>query len=331
MSKILITGGIGFIGSYTVQRLIKLGHEVAIFDNFVHYVYPLNQMHLENIIRRTQPFIDDVKVYRGSIVDQDFLRRSITDFSPDHIIHLAAMPISKLATEHPEEAVDVMARGTLNLLEVISTLDSFGRFVYISSSMVYGDFIQNPMPEGGIKKPIDIYGSMKLAGEHLTRAIARKSGLDFTIVRPSAVYGPTDNNKRVLTIFLDNALSGKPLEVKGRSESLDFTYVTDIADGIICALFSENANGNSYNITRGRSRTILEAAQIVANLIPGTTINVQESDADMPSRGTLDISRAQREIGYSPRIDLEQGLERLYQYRLEQSDHPQIEYLSAVG
>lgn len=331
MSRILVTGGNGFIGSYTVQRLRKLGHEVAIFDNFVHYVYPLNQTHLENIIRRTQPFIEDVKVYRGSIVDQDFLRRSIMDFCPDHIIHLAAMPISKLATDHPEEAVDVMARGTLNLLEVASTLRSFGRFVYISSSMVYGDFSQNPMPEGSIKRPKDIYGSMKLAGEHLTRAIARKSGMDFTIVRPSAVYGPTDNNRRVLSIFLDNAFQGEPLIVKGRSESLDFTYVTDIADGIIRALFSKNATGHSYNVTRGRSRTILEAAQIVAKLIPGTKIIVEDSDADMPTRGTLDITRARQEIGYNPNIDLEEGLERLYQYRLEQSGHSHIEYLSAVS
>lgn len=317
MSRVLLTGGAGFIGCHVAGQLLEKGYEVAIYDSFVNYVYPLNQVHIDNIVNRLEPVEKNVKIYRGGTHDHDCLRRALMDFRPQRVIHLAAMPLANLAVEHPEEAVQAILMGTLNLLQAARELD-LERIVYVSSSMVYGDFARVPVQEEDAKDPKEVYGSMKYSGELLVRAFGRLFGLDHSIVRPSAVYGPTDNNRRVLGIFLENALSGRPLEVRGANNALDFTYVEDAARGIVCAALHEKASGKAFNVTRGRGRTIQEAAEIVAKLVPGTTIQLAERDTRMPVRGTLDISRARAEIDFNPSVDLEEGLARYHAYLVDQ-------------
>jgi nucleoside-diphosphate-sugar epimerase len=317
VSRVLLTGGAGFIGCHVAGQLLEKGHEVAIYDSFVNYVYPLNQVHIDNIVNRLEPVEKNVKIYRGGTHDHDCLRRALMDFRPQRVIHLAAMPLANLAVEHPEEAVQAILMGTLNLLQAARELD-LERIVYVSSSMVYGDFARVPVQEEDAKDPKEVYGSMKYSGELLVRAFGRLFGLDHSIVRPSAVYGPTDNNRRVLGIFLENALSGRPLEVRGANNALDFTYVEDAARGIVCAALHEKASGKAFNVTRGRGRTIQEAAEIVAKLVPGTTIQLAERDTRMPVRGTLDISRARAEIDFNPSVDLEEGLARYHAYLVDQ-------------
>jgi nucleoside-diphosphate-sugar epimerase len=318
LSRILLTGGAGFIGCHAARQLLEKGYEVGIYDSFVNYVYPLNQVHIDNILNRIKPIESRVKMYRGGTHDHDCLRRALMDFRPQRVIHLAAMPLANLAVEHPEEAVQAILMGTLNLLQAARELGSIERIVYVSSSMVYGDFVRVPVQEEDAKDPKEVYGSMKYSGELLVRAFGRLFGLDCAIVRPSAVYGPTDNNRRVLGIFLENALSGQPLVVRGANNALDFTYVEDAARGILCAALHEKASGKVFNITRGRGRTIQEAAEIVARLVPNTRIELAERDARMPVRGTLDVARARAEIDFNPRVDLEEGLERYHAYLVDQ-------------
>ena len=318
MKRIFLTGGAGFIGCHVAAELLEMGYDVAVYDSFVNYVYPLNNIHIDNIKNRLKPLDRNVKTYRGSTLDQDCLRRAVLDFKPQRVIHLAAMPLANLAIEHPEEAVQAIMMGTMNMLQVARGFPDFERLVYVSSSMVYGDFVRIPVREDDLKDPKELYGSMKLSGELLVRAFGRLFGIDYTIVRPSAVYGPTDNNRRVLGIFLENALIGRPLLVKGAGNTLDFTFVTDAAHGIICAATHANASGKAYNVTRGRARSIMDGAQIVAQLVPGTKIEVVEHDKKMPVRGTLDISRAMSEIGFKPKIDLEEGLANYHAYLTNQ-------------
>lgn len=314
MSKIFITGGAGFIGSFVVRDLVELGHEVTLYDSFVNYVYPLNYSHLHNITCRMEGIQDKVKIVRGSTHDLDYLRRALIETNPDKIIHLAAMPLANLAIHHPEEALNSILAGTMNLLQISRDLKQMDRFVYVSSSMVYGDFQRVPCDEDAPTNPKEVYGALKLSGEVLTRAFGGLYNIDYSIVRPSAVYGPTDNNYRVLGIFLENALNGKPLVVKGSDQSLDFTYVTDTASGIVAATLHPAASGKTFNVTRGRGRTIGEAARIVAKLVPGTKIEELEADKKMPSRGELDTSRARQLIGYAPKVDLEEGLARYLEF-----------------
>jgi UDP-glucose 4-epimerase len=197
-------------------------------------------------------------------------------------------------------------------------LPAFERLVYVSSSMVYGDFVRVPVQEEDAKDPREVYGSMKLSGELLVRAFGRLFNIEYAIVRPSAVYGPTDNNRRVLGIFLENALLRKTLIVRGADNALDFTFVDDTAHGMLCAALHPKAAGKAFNITRGHGRTILEGANIIAKLVPGTRIEVQEHDKRMPVRGTLDVTRATTEIGYVPKMNIEDGLARYHAYLVDQ-------------
>lgn len=314
MSRFFITGGAGFIGSYVAKSLVEQGHQVALYDSFVSYVYPMNEVYVYHITKRMETLNGRVEIIRGSTSEQDFLRHALMKFNPDRIIHLAAMPLANLAIERPEEAARTIITGTMNLLEIARDLNNLQRLVYISSSMVYGDFVTVPASEEHPTDPKEMYGSLKLAGELLTRAFGRLYGVDFAIVRPSAVYGMTDNNRRVLSIFLENALSGKPLVVRGADQSLDFTFVTDAAQGIILAATMPQASGKVFNITRGRGRTILEVANIIADLLPGTEVKVEEADKNMPSRGTLDISLARNLLGYEPEVDIEDGLAKYVEF-----------------
>jgi len=318
VAKILITGGAGFIGSHVAKLLLDQGHDVVVYDSFVHYVYPLEKAHIDNMARRVAMIQGRARLVRGHTHDQDYLRRVVAEAQPDYIIHLAAMPLANLAVEHPEEALQTIMTGTMNLLQSCRDLPNLKRFVYVSSSMVYGDFARVPVAEDDPKDPKEIYGSIKLAGELLTRAFSNLYGVQYAIVRPSAVYGPTDNNRRVLGIFCENALAGKTLTVKGANQALDFTFVSDIADGIVLATQHPGGGNQVFNMTRGRGRSIQEAAEIVARLVPGTKIEIVGSDTRLPSRGELDISRARSMLGYAPKVDLEDGLQHYLDHLRDQ-------------
>ena len=169
---------------------------------------------------------------------------------PQRIIHLAALPIADLSHTHSDEAIRSILHGTVNVLETLRDADFVERFIYTSSSMVYGDFQFYSANEEHPKNPKDIYGGTKLAGEILTQSFSRRFGIEYTIIRPSAVYGPTDVNRRVSGIFIENARRGEELVLHGGGGAkLDFTYVKDTAHGFVLATLAEEAR-NELDRTR---------------------------------------------------------------------------------
>jgi len=217
----------------------------------------------------------------------------------------------------------VMSEGLLNLLELSNKYD-VRKFVYISSSMVYGDFTDD-VKEDAVCRPQGQYGILKLAGEWLVKDYARRTGLAYTVIRPSAVYGPLDVEDRVISKFILNAMRGIPLKVNGASETLDFTYVDDAADGIVAAALSDNTDNNTYNITKSHSHSLLDAANLAAKVAGKGEIIVGEKDADFPSRGALNIDAARRDFGFDPKVDVEQGFEIYYEWLKNDS------YFSKLG
>ena len=206
-----------------------------------------------------------------------------------------------------------MSEGLLNLLEASKNYD-VRKFVYISSSMVYGDFTDQ-VTEDAICNPQGQYGIMKLAGEWLVKDYARRSDItSYTIIRPSAVYGPLDVEDRVIAKFMLTAMRGGTLNVNGANETLDFTYVEDAADGIVGAALSDNTDNKTYNITKSHSRTLLDAANLAVKLAGKGTINVREKDIDFPSRGALNIDAARKDFGYDPKVDVEEGFQKYYEW-----------------
>ena len=180
--------------------------------------------------------------------------------------------------------------------------------------MVYGDFEYDPADEKHPTRPREIYGTMKLAGEIATRGLAQYFGIPATIVRPSAVYGPTDMNRRVTQIFLENAILGRKLVVHGEDEKLDFTFVADAAKGFVLAATKTEGAEQTFNITSGHAHTLVQYAEALKEHFPDLRVEIAARDTGRPKRGTLDIGKARDLLGYTPDHSLASGVEQYVRF-----------------
>lgn len=304
--RILVTGGLGFIGHQVVALLQAEGHNVRVMDNQTDYgIIPWDELNYV-IGERKRKFLPGTIVHQVDI-ESSAARHVFEMFMPEVVVHLASFPRQQVVNRNPQAGAQVMSVGLLNLLE-LSVAHGTTKFVYISSSMVYGNF-RDGVTEDAACSPRGQYAIMKYAGELLVEDYARR-GLNTTIVRPSAVYGEGDVEDRVVSKFLIAALSNDMLTVRGRTEALDFTHVGDCAAGIVGATLGENTGGKTYNITRGVSVTLEDAAVLACRVAGGGAITIEPADASYPHRGSLSIEAARRDFGYQPQISLEEGLDR---------------------
>lgn len=313
--KFLLTGGAGFIGSYITRELLAAGHAVVLYDAFVNYVSSFESTYSVYMRERFRGIEDKVTIVRGNVTHKEYLRKALLDHRPDVVIHLAALPSADVSNVFSEEAMENNLVATVNCLEVLRSVDFVKRFVYTSSSMIYGDFQTSPVSEEHPKTPKDIYGATKYAGEIMVGTYGRRFGIEYTIIRPSAVYGPTDINRRVTGLYVENAFRGQPLILdNGGTSKLDFTYVEDTAHGFVLAATSPAAANETFNITRGEGRTIRQLAELVAQHVPGTQLVEKPAKVFRPERDALDISKARKLLGYAPRYSLEDGIAKYTAY-----------------
>lgn len=310
MKNILVTGGLGLIGHNVVKRLLDQGHKVHIMDTRTTYgIVPreeVDYLMYERLQKIGQPANFDWDICSEFYLDYMFQQHPI-----DTVIHMASFPRQKVVNASPTQGSRVMSEGLLNLLET-SIKYKVTKFVYMSSSMVYGDFTDD-VKEDAVCKPQGQYGIMKLAGEWLVKDYSRKH--DFfkhVILRPSAVYGPLDVEDRVISKFLSMAMRGETLSVNGASETLDFTYVDDAADGIVAACQTPATDNKTYNITKSHSTTLLDAAKLAVKIAGSGSIKTNDKDPDFPSRGALNIDAARKDFGFDPKVDVEEGFQKYY-------------------
>jgi nucleoside-diphosphate-sugar epimerase len=310
--KILVTGAAGFIGHNVVRFLEQQGHECFGIDSKTDYGFipkaELDYLFKERSARiRALPHVVDIR-------DSAKINQFVGTFSIHTIVHLASFPRQKVVEQNPALASEVMATGLINLLEA-AVMHQVKKFVYISSSMVYGDF-ETDVKEDAVCNPIGQYGIMKYMGEKLVEDYARKHGFEYVIIRPSAVYGEYDVEDRVVSKFMLSAMRGDTLKVKGANEVLDFTYVEDAAMGIAQAAVSKNTTNKIYNITRSAKQqyTLKDAAELAISIAGQGTLKIQDRDLSFPKRGRLDIGRAVADFGYAPTVDVEEGFRRYYKW-----------------
>lgn len=307
---ILVTGGLGLIGHNVVAQLEQLGHRVIITDTQTTYGL-IPQSELDYLMSERRKKIRTDRIYTVDISDQGGIDWLIGSHRPDTVIHLASFPRQKVVNASPQLGSQTMSQGLLNLLEA-SKKHHVDKFVYISSSMVYGDFTDD-VQEDAVCRPQGQYGIMKLAGEWLVQDYTRRTGMSHVIIRPSAVYGPLDVEDRVISKFLLTAMRNGTIKVNGATETLDFTYVDDAAAGIVAVTLGNIAN-KTYNITKSHSKTLLAAAELAVKIVGKGRIQVQDRDLDFPSRGALNIGAARRDFGFDPKIDIDEGFQRYYEW-----------------
>ena len=312
--NILVTGGLGLIGHNIVKKLKDKGHTVIVYDSCTNYgIIP--QAEIDYLIAERKKIIPDVEIHEMDIMQGSMFDWLLPHHNIEAIIHLASFPRQKVVNANPTWGSTVMSTGLLLLLEK-AVQYGVKRFTYASSSMVYGDF-SDYVTEDAYCRPQGQYGILKLAGEWLVKDYSRKHGIEHTILRPSAVYGPLDVEDRVISKFLLTAMRGQILKVNGRNETLDFTYVDDAANGFVDATLSPQAANKTYNITKSHSYTLLAAAELAIRLVGKGGIEIRDKDADFPSRGALDITRARNDFNFDPKIDIEEGFEVYYKWLSE--------------
>jgi nucleoside-diphosphate-sugar epimerase len=315
--KILVTGGLGFIGHNVVAELERQGHTCVVTDTQTTYgIVP--QTELDYLITERKAKLKTDRIYRIDIADRAGIDWLVRKHQPDQVIHLASFPRQKVVNANPQWGSETMSEGLLNLLEA-SSRHQVNKFVYISSSMVYGNFVDAPngIGESHTTDPIGQYGIMKLAGEWLVRDYTRRTGMAHTIIRPSAVYGPLDVEDRVVSKFLLAAMRDGLLNVNGGEECLDFTYVDDVAQGIAGATVSDNTGNTTYNITRGHARSLLQAAELCVDIVGRGHVQIRSPDTNFPTRGQLNIQRAKLDFKYHPQVDIEQGFRLYYDWLID--------------
>lgn len=310
--RALVTGGAGFIGHNVVRLLEAQGVMCFITDTKTSYgCIPQGELDYLYKERMARTRADAINI---DVRESEHMKSYASIFSVDTIIHCASFPRQKVVSANPTLAADVMCKGLISVLEAARHA-KVKRFVYVSSSMVYGDFA-NDVSEVAECNPQGQYGIMKYMGEKLVEDYARRYGFEYVIVRPSAVYGELDVEDRVVSKFILGAMRGETLNVRGANEILDFTYVEDAANGIVLAATAPEAANNIYNITRSSKHmyTLLDAAKLAVSIAKNGSIAVMDRDLEFPQRGRLNIARAQTDLGYDPKVNVEEGFVRYFQW-----------------
>lgn len=306
VTKILVAGGAGFIGSHLTRHLCDLGHKVAVLDAFRPYASPTHPR--DKALRQT--LIAAAALYKIDLLDRDRVDACFVEFEPEVVINLAADPIVASADRNSLNCERDIVQSTGELSNAITATRFGRRLVQVSSSMVYGNFLGETANEASPTEPINAYGRMKLAAEAIVQSFGARGVVETVIVRPMAVYGPGDHYDRVVPKFCSQCLAGEPLVVRTGADSLiDFSYIGDIVEGLTAAATEPAAAGQIFNLSYGEARSVFDLVSILQTHFPDLRYDISPAAGPTrPNRGALDISKARRLLGYRPAMALDTGI-----------------------
>jgi UDP-glucuronate 4-epimerase len=304
-AKILISGAAGFIGSNLADDLLAKGFRIMGIDNFdSFYTRDIKETNISNALNhRLYSFLE------GDIRDMEFLDRCFSDFRPDIIIHLAAKAGVRPSIKDPASYYSVNVNGTLNMLEAMRK-NKIGRMLFASSSSVYGNNKKIPFAESdNVDFPVSPYAASKKAGELLCHTYHHLFNMDIFCLRFFTVYGPRQRPDLAINKFTRAILSNEPITLFGDgSSSRDYTHISDIVHGILRAL--EKLKGfDIFNFGESNAVSLIELVSLLeSNTGKMANINfLPMQDGDV-LRTFADISRAKRVLGYSPVVNIADGI-----------------------
>jgi len=315
MKKILILGGHGFIGSHTANVLKAQGHIIGVVDCY-HKYYTFPQNEYDCVLKQRQDWCGADQVFPGQIEDITFMKDVFKKFSPDIVIHVATYPNAYMVKRNVVDATGNMVTATAVILD-LCVEHGVDRVVFASSSMVYGDFTRQAPIETDPCNPLTLYGSYKLQGEKMCQIWKREKGLEYTILRPSALYGTRDMIVRVISKLTEAALTTGKLRVQGPDNKLDFSWVGDVANAFATAATHKSCANEIFNCTRGQGRTIMEAAEMVQARLGGEIITLPHDDF-YPNRDTLTSDKLKDSTNWNPTMSIDTGIPLYLDWLLEQ-------------
>lgn len=303
--RYLVTGGAGFIGSHTVERLIREGHHVCVLDDF-------SSGSMENLSHVAG--CDRLTIVEGDIRDRDRVIRQAGGV--DGIFHLAALVSVQESISHPEQSFDVNVLGSVNVLAAARHA-GVKRVVLAGSAAVYGDNPDLPLRESAPEKPMSPYGFDKLSAERACAMYCELYGLQVVVLRYFNVFGPRQNASSpysgVISVFVDRIRNGEPIVIYGDGrQTRDFVHVHDVARANHLAMLREHGGFRALNIASGTATSVGKLADAIMR-VAGRKVSVRY-DAPRPMdirRSLADAGAATREIGFTAEVSLERGLRDL--------------------
>jgi len=303
-TRVLVTGGAGFIGSHLVDKLANSGYSLVVIDN-------LSRGKMNNVEGRLRD--PNVRFIKGDIRDVELIRNCVRDI--DAVVHLAAVISVPFSFENPSLTFDINVNGTFNLLDACARA-GVRRFVFVSSCAVYGDPCYLPVDERHPTSPLSPYATSKLEGEKGCVNYRKQQSFSTVILRLFNVYGPRQGLNAyggVITRFLDQARKHMPLIIFGDgSQTRDFIHVWDVTEAVLKALEITSAEGETFNVGFGRATSVNSLAKSVIDLT-GADLGVVYEKArvgDVKS-SFADISKAEKQLNYKPTVPLDEGLRSL--------------------
>jgi nucleoside-diphosphate-sugar epimerase len=303
MAIYLVTGGAGFIGSHLVEELVKRGEQVRVLDNF-------STGKRENLT----DLLDKIELIEGDIRSYHIVREVVQGV--DYVLHLGALPSVPRSINDPITTNEVNVGGTLNILDA-SRDAGVKRVVYASSSSVYGSNKELPKREDMVPQPISPYAVAKLTGEKYCHVFSRTYGLETVALRYFNVFGPRQDPKSqysaVIPKFVVGMMEGQELKIHGDgTQSRDFTYVSNVVEANLLAVQAEGVSGEVFNLACGGSLSLNEVVEHIGQALEckGNIVYGPPRSGDVP-HSLADISRARKYLGYEPRVEAKEGLERV--------------------
>jgi nucleoside-diphosphate-sugar epimerase len=302
----LVTGGAGFIGSNIVDELLRRGKRVRILDN-------LSTGKLEHM----ETFRDKVEFLRGDLRNFDDCKLAVRD--ADYVIHQAAIRAVSKSVDRPQETHDCNATGTLNML-MAAREAKVKRFVYASSSSVYGECKKFPEKESFKPEPVSPYACQKLMGELYSIMFTKTYGLETVSLRYFNVFGPRQDPEStysaVIPRFMEQAYRGEPLELHwDGKQQRDFTHIDNVVQANLLAATTKTGVGDTYNIANGKTYSLLDLIRVIEKLCGRKLeLNHHPKRAGDVRKTYADISRAKKYLGYKPSMNFENGLKDTWDY-----------------
>ena len=315
--KILIIGGAGFIGHNLALKLKSLKASVMIVDG-------LNINNLESLRKNTHNLphpklsmkilkerirlIKKNKIPLKKVDARNYFKLSkvFNEFKPSVVVHLAAVSHANRSNKDPHSTFDHSLRTLENALD--NSRGVVDHFIFLSSSMVYGNFKKSTVNENDRCEPLGIYAALKYSAETIIKSYHQVFQLPYTIVRPSALYGERCISRRVGQIFIENCLNQKKINIEGDGkEKLDFTYIQDLVYGIVEIIKNKKSKNNIFNITYGNAQPINRLIEILKKDFPKLKVEYSKRDKLMPKRGTLSNIKAKNLINYKSKWPLTKG------------------------